>query len=150
MYKKILVAVDGSNTSNLALGEAIRLAKLMHAELRAVHVLENSVAQYAYAGYFDPDALAETTREEGRLVLDDAQQRFAKDAVQGEVVVAEVQGLADVPSTLEEYARTWGADLVVLGRHGRRGVRRMVLGSVAEQFLIRSSCPVLLVRGQEG
>ncbi|MNT96676.1 hypothetical protein D3C72_2388300 [compost metagenome] len=54
----------------------------------------------------------------------------------------------DIGASINEAARLWGADLLVIGTHGRRGVRRLVLGSVAEAVIRQSTTPVLLVRGE--
>jgi nucleotide-binding universal stress UspA family protein len=148
MYQKILVALDGSESSKLALSEAIRMAKLAQANVRAVYVIEEP-AMFTYAGYYDPIAMRDALREEGRLVLADAQRSFTEAGVSGDVEVLETESVAeDVASALQRYAQSWGADLVVLGTHGRRGLRRMVIGSVAERFLRFSTCPVLLIRSE--
>jgi nucleotide-binding universal stress UspA family protein len=67
--------------------------------------------------------------------------------VVGDTEIVETQGIAeDIASALLRCVQRRGADLVVMGTHGRRGLRRMVLGSVAERFVRYTTCPVLLVR----
>jgi nucleotide-binding universal stress UspA family protein len=67
--------------------------------------------------------------------------------VSGHSEIIETLGIAeDIASCIARYVDAHGVDLVVMGTHGRRGMRRMVLGSVAERFVRHSPCPVLLVR----
>jgi len=146
VYRKILVAVDGSGSSKRALDEALRLAKLAHAEVRVVHIVDKSPL-FMYAGYYDPVALMEALRANGGAVLDAARDAMAAQRVAGDVEAVETESLADdVAQCLLRYTENHGADLVAMGTHGRRGVQRLVLGSVAERFLRVSHCPVLLTR----
>jgi nucleotide-binding universal stress UspA family protein len=146
MYEHILVALDGSESSKRALGEAIRMAKLAHGKVTAVYIVDSSTT-FAYAGEFDPLALTRALRIDGERVLEEARKLMTGQGVAGAAQVVETDGLSeDIASCLQREAQRVGADLVVLGTHGRRGVRRMVIGSVAERFVRFSTCPVLLVR----
>jgi nucleotide-binding universal stress UspA family protein len=146
MYEHILVALDGSESSKRALDEAIRMGKLAHGKVTAVYVVDSSTT-FAYAGEFDPLALTRALRTDGEQVLEEARKRMAEEGVAGAAQVVETDGLSeDVATCLQREAQRVGAELVVLGTHGRRGVRRMVIGSVAERFVRFSTCPVLLVR----
>lgn len=146
MYQNILVAVDGSASSQRALNEAIEMAKLARGKLTALYVLDHS-STFTYAGEYDPRAVVDALRDDAQRVLDDVQKRFTELGVTGDVELIETEGVGeDVASCLQRYAQCRGADLFVMGTHGRRGVRRLVLGSVAERFLRFSTCPVLLMR----
>lgn len=146
MYENILVAVDGSESAKRALDEAIRLARLTHAQLTAVYVLDQSAA-FTYAGACDPNLLTDAARQMGRTLLDDALAKMRASQVEGDSQILETQGIAeDIATCIARCVARRGADLVVMGTHGRRGVRRMVLGSVAERFVRHSTCPVLLIR----
>lgn len=146
MYANILVALDGSEGSKRALNEAIRMAKLAGARLTAVCVLDQSAA-FTYAGACDPHLLTDSARQVGRSLLDDALAKMQALGVAGDSEILETQGIAeDIASCIARYVERCGIDLVVMGTHGRRGMRRMVLGSVAERFVRHSPCPVLLVR----
>jgi nucleotide-binding universal stress UspA family protein len=146
MYQHILVAVDGSQSSRLALDEAIQLAKLTRASLQAVNIVDKTPL-FSYAGYYDPIALADAIRQDGRNALEAAEKACADAGVECEAELIETESLGDdVASTLQRYVVQKGADLVVMGTHGRRGVRRIVIGSVAERLLRVSTCPVMLVR----
>jgi nucleotide-binding universal stress UspA family protein len=144
MFRRILVAVDGSDTSNRALLAAIELARESHAELRLVHVLDDIAL--ARAGAADA-ALRHQIRQEGRCVLERALAIAEADDVEAATELLERPG-ARLGEVVAAHAREWPADLVVIGTHGRRGAARLLLGSGAEQVLRLSPVPVLIVRGR--
>jgi nucleotide-binding universal stress UspA family protein len=149
MYKRILVATDGSKTSARALSEAVKIAGLTHGTIHAVYVVDKTPL-FNYAGYYDPIALVDALRKDGRAALQSAESACEQAGVACDAELVETERLnEDVASTLQHCAERTGAELVVLGTHGRRGVRRIVLGSVAERFVRFAQCPVLLVRGTE-
>lgn len=149
MYNKILVAVDGSDTSAEALDEALRIASLTHGSLHVVCVVDQAPF-LPYAGYYDPETLIDAARQDSAKVLEKAQNTIAQKGLKSEIELAETESISDdVPSCLKRCAERCGADLVVMGTHGRRGLRRVVLGSVAERFLRISPVPVLMVHGSE-
>ncbi|PXW23139.1 universal stress protein [Paraburkholderia caballeronis] len=149
MYKKILVAMDGSDTSVEALDEALRMASVTQGDLRVVCVVDQ-VPFLPYAGYYDPGALIDAARKDSAKVLENAQNAIARMGMKGDTELAETESVADdVPTCLKRCADRYGADLVVMGTHGRRGLKRMMLGSVAERFLRITTVPVLMVRGTD-
>jgi nucleotide-binding universal stress UspA family protein len=149
MYKNILVAVDGSHTSKQAVQQAAKMAALTRGTVHAVYVVDKTPL-FSYAGYYDPIALTEALRKDGHGALESAQAACKEADVACKIELVETEHLSDdVAQTLQRCAERAGADLVVLGTHGRRGVKRIVLGSVAERFVRFSRCPVLLVRGSE-
>jgi nucleotide-binding universal stress UspA family protein len=147
-YRKILVAVDGSTASAKGLREALRLAKADGARLFILHVVDEYPAFAAMDGMMAgaPGAdLVPAMKEGGKRVLAKAQATAAKHNVKAKAILREMlSGPAAYPIVRE--AKKLGADLIVLGTHGRRGVRRLVLGSDAEQVVRTASVPVLLVR----
>jgi nucleotide-binding universal stress UspA family protein len=146
MYTNILVAVDGSEASKRALSEAIQLAKLSRCTLTAVYVIDQSAA-FTYAGACDPHLLTDAARQVGVSLLNGALAQMRELNVVGDTEIVETQGIAeDIASALMRCAERRGVDLVVMGTHGRRGLRRMVIGSVAERFVRHATCPVLLIR----
>lgn len=147
MYKHILVAVDGSDTSNLALQEAIKLAKEQQAQLRIVHVVEdiplNIDTEYAL------DAYQEAMRNMGEAVLSKAEALARESGVTPETKLLQIETLGHrITNLVVEEAQSWPADLIVLGTHGRRGFNHLLLGSVAEGVVRISPQPVLLIRGK--
>ena len=149
MYQRILVPVDGSPTSDKGLQEAIALAKLTGGRVRVLHVIDELPFLMASEGYsaLTGDVIGALT-DAGRQILAQAEDRAKQAGVPVDSVMFEsLQGrLCD--RVVEQIAQ-WKADVVVLGTHGRRGVRRLVLGSDAEQVLRAATVPVLLVRGQQ-
>src|SRR5512134_3799142 len=147
-YRKILVAVDGSTASAKGLREALRLAKAEGARLFILHVVDEYPAFAALDGMMAgaPGAdLVPALREGGKRVLAKAQAVAAKQNVKAKAILREMlSGPAAYPIVRE--AKKVGANLIVLGTHGRRGVRRLVLGSDAEQVVRTAPVPVLLVR----
>jgi len=146
MYNRILVAVDGSDTSNLALKEAITLAKGQHSTLRLFHVIDltmtySSVQAPRVAEYRD------ALQAEGQKVIADASTpvRMAGIPFDSKCVATFDKHVYDA---IAEEAKRWPADLIVVGTHGRRGVRRLFLGSVAEGLTRVASKPVLLIRSE--
>lgn len=147
MYDKILVAVDGSETANLALDEAVRLAAKLSAELIIVHVIDNSYLKYD-VGYIDVRGFADMLIEQGKAIVSQALAKAEQAGVRASTqVVDDPLAAFDVSLAIEDAAHDAGAQLLVLGTHGRRGVRRLLLGSVAEAVVRQSTLPVLLVRG---
>ncbi len=145
MYRRILVPLDGSAAASRGLAEALRLAKEQGARMRVLHVLDETVMLgSAEAGLDLGEVLAGLKKKSDRL-LRRAENAAREAGVRAEAVVHEAAGVPAADAILAE-ARTWKADLIVMGTHGRRGVRRLVLGSDAENVVRRSACPVLLVR----
>ena len=147
-YKRILAAVDGSAASNQGLREAIRLAKAERARLFILHVVDEYPAFAATDGLaMAPGVdLVPWLREGGKRVLAKAVGLALKQKVKAKGILREMIGGPAADKVVRE-ARKQRADLIVLGTHGRRGVRRLVLGSDAEQVVRTAPVPVLLVRG---
>lgn len=147
MYKKILVAVDGSDTSKLALAEAVRLAKAFQSTVRAVYIVD-SPAMLFDVGYYDPTELRKSFIEAGTALLADTAATLTSEGLENETTLVETTGVGeDVASALQREAVESGAEIVVIGTHGRRGLAHAMLGSVAEKFIRQATTPVLLVRG---
>ncbi len=149
MFKRILVPVDGSQTSSKALKTAVQMAKESGGCLRLVHVVEAS-AYLGGSGQVEsyPSELIELIRQSSLKMLDDAINQAKAEGVQADAKLFDAFDgrLADMVS---DAALDWQADLVVVGTHGRRGVGRMLLGSGAEQILRQTPVPVLVIRSDE-
>ena len=149
-YEQILVAIDGSPTSDKALDEAIRLAWMSGARLRLVHVVD----ELSHVNGFEPpmnylSEIVPLMRQAGEALLASRRQKAMDQGVETDAVL-----VADSPGRIcdhvAEQARRAGADLIVVGSHGRRGIGRVLLGSDAEQIVRHASVPVLVVRTPEG
>lgn len=147
MFSRILVSIDGSETSGLALQEAIKLAKEQHALLRLVHVVDltpiytDLAAPYVLDYQKALQAAGEKVVADGAAIAREAGVQFETRSI---VIDRVGQHIADA---VEQEAKRWQANLIVIGTHGRRGVRRMLLGSVAEGVARIATEPVLLIRG---
>jgi len=145
VYRKILVPIDGSPTSNCGLAEAIRLAKDQGATLRLVHVLDELILGPGAESVVYLGNTVDLLREAGERIVAKAEALVQESGMESESVVLEIMGGRAADSIVAE-ASAWGADLIVLGTHGRRGARRLVMGSDAEEIVRTASVPVLLVR----
>jgi nucleotide-binding universal stress UspA family protein len=148
MFDRILVAVDGSSTSNRGLDEAIQLASDQKAELCVLHVVDDLPITLALKGRADAsEPLLTTLRSSGKKTLAHAVARVRKRGLEPRPVFVETAGRS-VAEVITEQARKLKADLIILGTHGRRGVARLVMGSDAEGVISAASVPVLLVRSR--
>jgi len=140
----ILVPLDGSATAARGLHEAIGVAASRHAVLQVLHVVDPYVPDMGYAPAF--------AFEEGQAAMcrrgDDLLALACKDAATQGVAAEPALCIASqrsVAETIVEQAQRRGCELVVMGTHGRSGVRRVLIGSVAEAVARLSTTPVLLV-----
>lgn len=147
MYRKILVPVDGSQASKMGLKEAIRLAKNQKATLRLMHVVDELVVMPSAEGSVYIGDMLEGLRQAGKSILKAAQAQVRKQGLEAQSVLLETVG-ARAADLVVRQARKWGADIIVLGTHGRRGVRRLVMGSDAEEIVRTATVPVMLVRSR--
>jgi len=149
MYTRILVAVDGSNTSRRAFEAALALAKASGAVLQPLYVVENTPMYFEAPGY-DPSVLRNRLAEEGKELGAEFAKAMAEQGVKGELVVSEASTIDDVSVVVLKAAAGFNADLLVMGTHGRRGFQRLILGSVAERCVRQASLPVLLIPSAAG
>jgi nucleotide-binding universal stress UspA family protein len=148
MYKSILVPLDGSPTSLRGLQEAIGLARVHHARLRLLHVVDDyPLLVQAWAAGDAFDQVRAIWREQGQALLDKARTQVDAAGVPCDVVLLEVGSYRVAQAVVTEAADA-GCDLIVMGTHGRRGVDRLLLGSDAEAVLKTSTVPVLLLRAE--
>ena len=146
MYQRILVPVDGSESSSKALVAALQMARESDGRVRLIHVMEqvDYLTGFEQSGGYSGE-LALALREAAAKVLDDAMAIARSSGCEAYNRMYDKPGerLAEV---VAEAANEWKADLVVVGTHGRRGLGRMLLSSGAEQILRLSPLPVLVIR----
>jgi nucleotide-binding universal stress UspA family protein len=136
-WKKILFATDGSKHSNLAAEKAIAFAKSYGGELTVVSVVDVPSEFYAEA----PQAVEDMVRkakEHTALV----RNRAEAAGVKAESFIGE----AEAHEAIVNLAKEQGVDVIVLGSHGRTGLRRLLMGSVTENVIGHAPCPVLVVK----
>lgn len=149
MYSRILVPVDGSPTAERGVDEAAALARLGGGRVRLVHVLDELAftngfeTGTAYVGEVLPSMTAA-----GEGILRRARARVEAAGVDADTLLIE-PGAVPLAALVALQARAWGADLIVIGTHGRRGIGRAMLGSDAEEILRSAPVPVLLVRAPD-
>ena len=140
-FKKILVPLDFAPSSEEALRVAVDLARTFDSELTIVHVWE--VPLYAYSGMeFSTIDLLRPARDLAQKQLDWKLDALRKEGANVRGVLRSGSAWSEIRSAIDELA----PDLVVMGMHGRHGLTRIFLGSVAEQIVRYSASPVLTVR----
>jgi nucleotide-binding universal stress UspA family protein len=145
MYERILVAIDGSEPSRLGLDEAVRLARTLGSSLLLVHAVNKTPWAAPTSDPVVLQRLVDDLRCRGESVLEEAMTVARTAGVEADFRLIEAIGKEAGECVIQEAA-SWKADLIVSGTHGRRGLRRLLLGSDAEYIVRHSSVPVLLVR----
>jgi len=145
MYRKILLAVDGSEASQWAIKEAARLVKATGAELKVINIVIESVADASHAPSVYHDRLIQSLRAAGHKVLAHTAEVLRAENVPFDEQLVETIG-GRVAEEIVRQAKGWQADLIVMGTHGRRGLDHFVLGSEAEKVICAAPVPVLLAR----
>jgi nucleotide-binding universal stress UspA family protein len=145
MYQRILVPVDGSRTATCGLREAIRLAKGHDTTLRLLHVIDRLPLLQGMEPPVIIEELLRSAERAGHAVLEAGAALAAKHSVQAQTIMRKPPR-GRVADTILDEARKWKAGLIVMGTHGRRGVRHLLLGSDAESVVRAARAPVLLVR----
>ncbi len=149
MYERILVPIDGSATARCGLDEAIALAARLGATLQLLHVVDARLLVADVAAFAPSVSLLDDARAAGEKLLAEAVAHARGRGVQADSTLQCDPGLR-VCDLILAAARGPGVGLIVMGTHGRRGLRRLALGSDAELVLRESPVPVLLVRAQDG
>lgn len=151
-FKDILVPVDFSRCSGAALDVAVQYADRFGASLHLLHVYVDPMASVPFGrdGLTGPPT-APVELIEGAKQARAAEAKKLQERCQAHgltVKVEEIEG--DAKRVIVDYAGQIGADLIVMGTHGRSGIKRMLLGSVAERTVRAAACPVLTVGDEEG
>ena len=148
MFKRILIPVDGSRTSELGLKTALKLAKVNGGTVRLLHVVEENLfllaGDYTSGAYLD--RLFKELVQNGKAILARSARLAKRRGVKTQTVLIEDLGGRRVADLIVQQARKWRADVIIIGTHGRRGLQRVVMGSDAEQVVRTAPVPVLLVR----
>lgn len=135
MYSRILVAIDGSDTSRQALALAIELAGQLSAALRIVHVVDMNWLPLGPEFGIDVQAASGARRHAGETIIDASRATARESGIEAEADLLETGSPGQhVADTIAHEAARWHADLLVVGTHGHRGFERMFLGSVAENI----------------
>jgi len=142
MYHRILVPTDGSTASEGAVDHAIELAKQYDATLHALYVVDSGAYSSLEVG---SEIVVEALRKEGESAVEDVRSKAESAGVEVETAVK--TGIAH--RSIVDYVSDEAIDLVVMGTHGRTGVGRFLLGSVAEKVVRTADAPVMTVRASD-
>lgn len=141
---KILVPTDFSECSRAALDLACELGEALGARLTVMHASAPQAYPLPEGGILPtPEWAAEHVATETHALHQELAHAKERIPAADSVIVE-----GDAFAAIEQAAKETGADLIVMGTHGRRGVRHALLGSVAEKLVQRGPCPVLTVRAK--
>ena len=147
MYQRILVATDGSTLSKKAVSSAISMAALTGAELIALKVVPRYPMSYFEGGVaLQASEVARVEKqwsEHGQAVVDAVQQAALAKGVKTRAVTAKSDLVSEA---IISCAKKYKCDLIVMASHGRRGIKRLLLGSETQLVLTHSHVPVLVLR----
>lgn len=143
-YRKILVAVDGSENSRRAAKTATQLSRLMGAKLTVLAVVQLPLLVDQMGTMYGVGEYLEQAKKHLERVVDELVGEAAEEGVQAEGVV--LDGSASVVQAITDYAAEKNFDLIVVGTRGLGGFKRLVLGSVSSGVVSHAHCSVLVVR----
>jgi nucleotide-binding universal stress UspA family protein len=147
MYQKILVATDGSPLSKKAVASAISLAALTGAELVALKVIPRYPQSYFEGGLAlqaaEVSRVEKQWADDAQAIVDAVQKAALAKGVKAKALTIKSDLISDaVLATAKKHK----CDLIVMASHGRRGIKRLLLGSETQQVLTHSHVPVLVLR----
>ncbi|MBX9871123.1 MAG: universal stress protein [Burkholderiaceae bacterium] len=147
MYKRILVATDGSTLSKKAVSSAIALAQLSGAELVALKVVPRYPQSYFEGGLALPlsdiNKIEKQWAAHGQAVVDAVAKTAQAKGLSAKAVIAKSDLVSEA---IIATAKKNKCDLIVMASHGRKGIKRLLLGSETQQVLTHSHVPVLVLR----
>ncbi|HEX8793608.1 MAG TPA: universal stress protein [Polyangiaceae bacterium] len=145
-FRRILVATDFTETSNRAIEAALELATRLGASLTLMHAYEIPVLGVPDGALVATPELAVRLSEAARIALDSTLKRVEGRGVRVDGVLREGVAWEEIDRVADEI----DADVIVIGTHGRRGLARALLGSVAENVIRTTYRPVLTIHGPSG
>lgn len=147
MYQRILVATDGSALSKKAVTSAIELAALANSELVALKVIPRYPQSYFEGGLAlqaaEVSRVEKQWADEGQAVVDEVEKEAVAKGVKAIAITVKSDFVSDA---VIAAAKKHKCDLIVMASHGRRGIKRLLLGSETQQVLTHSHIPVLVLR----
>ncbi|MCL6573489.1 MAG: universal stress protein [Bacillus sp. (in: Bacteria)] len=139
MYKKILLAIDGSDHSKRAAENAITIAKFsLNSMLEIIYVIDPKRAKSEILNNWDPDDLGDKQKS----YITEVEKMATKFGISYETTIL----YGEPGPTIVEYANKTKTDIVILGSRGLNGLQEFVIGSVSHKVLKRTNCPVLIVK----
>ena len=143
MYKRILIATDGSDKSRKAAEEGIELAKALGAQVIALNVVNEVVIASAVRQLgSDRKEVEAKLKDAGTKAVEDIKSMAAKSGVAADPIVR----IGAPANTVIDVAGAEKADLIIMGSHGESGASKLMIGSVVQKVLYWATVPVLVVR----
>lgn len=147
MYKRILIATDGSTLSNKAVGNGLALATSLAAEVVIVKVVGRYLSSYFEGGFVlpteDVDRIEKQWTDEAQKVVDAVKKMADRKGLKAKAIVTSSNFVADA---IVAAATKHKCHLIVMSSHGRRGLKGILLGSETQHVLTHSKIPVLVLR----
>ena len=140
IFSKILVAIDSSDASMDAADYATSMSQRYNAELYALHVIHVDVDLY---GPHETSEFTRNMRNEGEKYLDKVKVKANEKDIQ---IKTEIISSKNIAGGILDFAEENNIDLIVIGRRGRSGFKKLLLGSVASHVVTYAHCPVLVVK----
>jgi universal stress protein A len=145
-FRKILIALDDGPVSAHATDVGVELGRALKSDLALVHVVTYPIS-YRPDGDMGTLSIVNTSeiidieKEGGQKLLKSVRQRLSL-----EPSISEFLECGDTEAEIIKVAISWAADLIVIGSHGRHGIDRLILGSVAESITRNAPCAVLVIK----
>jgi len=141
MYKKILIATDGSKNSERAVQHGIKLAKPLNAEVIGTYIIDIS-AFLTLPETVVWDNVKDLLHKEGEKAAEFIKKEAEKEGVRVKTIVKEGSPSKDIV----EIAEKENADVIIVGTAGRTGLDRFLLGSISEKVVRTAKCPVIVIK----
>ena len=139
-FRRILICADSTPLAVHAVDRGVELAGALDAEIAFVHAIEPGLSQAP--GILPSDLIAEAERDARKLIAG------FRPFLPPKCTPLEFIHVGKPASEIVRTAEEWPADMIVIGSHGRHGIQRALLGSVAEEVMRHAPCPVLVVRAK--
>ena len=143
-FRKILIAVDSEPIAVRAVDIGAELANALRAEIALINVVDSALGYPADTGGVPPGEILALAKQDAKKLISNLRRHLS-----AETIVMELVPVGSPATEIVRAANDWSADMIVLGSHGRKGVQRALLGSVAEAVMRQARCPVLVIRASE-
>ncbi len=146
MYQRILIATDGSKLSEIAVSSGIQLAELIGAQIIALNVVPRYPLSYWEGGMavsMDYAKIEKEWAENGQAIVDAVAASAVAHGVKAKAVTVKSDLVAEA---IINAAKKHKCDLIVMASHGRKGIKRLLMGSETQHVLTHSHIPVLVLR----